>query len=76
MSLFSRLYRGETTFDFVGRKRIGFIISTVLLTVSVVSLVTLKLNLGVDFEGGTVIEVENPADASVPDIRDVLREFG
>ncbi len=76
MSLFSRLYRGETTFDFVGRKRIGFIISTVLLTISVVSLVTLKLNLGVDFEGGTVIEVENPADASVPDIRDVLREFG
>ena len=76
MSLFSRLYRGETTFDFVGRKRIGFIISTVLLTVSVVSLVTLKLNLGVDFEGGTVIEVENPADASVPDIRDVLRDFG
>ncbi|MEE8492095.1 MAG: protein translocase subunit SecF [Acidimicrobiia bacterium] len=76
MSLFSRLYRGETTFDFVGRKRIGFIISAVLLTVSVVSLVTLKLNLGVDFEGGTVIEVENPADASVPDIRDVLRDFG
>ncbi len=76
MSLFSRLYRGQTTFDFVGRKRIGFIISTVLLTISVVSLVTLKLNLGVDFEGGTVIEVENPADASVPDIRDVLRDFG
>jgi preprotein translocase subunit SecF len=76
MSLFSRLYRGETTFDFVGRKRIGFTISAVLLTVSVVSLVTLNLNLGVDFEGGTVIEVENPADASVSDIRDVLRDFG
>ena len=76
MSLFSRLYRGETTFDFVGRKRIGFTISAVLLIISIVSLVTLKLNLGVDFEGGTVIEVENPADASVSDIRDVLGQFG
>ena len=76
MSLFSRLYRGETTFDFVGRRRIGFTISAVFLAISIVSLVTLKLNLGVDFEGGTVIEVANPADASVTDIRDALRDFG
>ena len=76
MSLFARLYRGETTFDFVGRKRIGFIISAVLLTIAVASLLTLKLNLGVDFEGGTVIEVDNPAEASVPELRDVLRPFG
>ncbi len=76
MSLFSRLFRGETSFDFVGHKKIGFTLSTILLVISIVSLVTLKLNLGVDFEGGTVIEVENPADASVTDFRDVLREFG
>ena len=76
MSLFSRLYRGETTFDFVGRRRIGFTVSAVFLAISIVSLVTLKLNLGVDFEGGTVIEVANPADASVTDIRDALRDFG
>ncbi len=76
MTLFTRLYRGETSFDFLGRKRVGFTLSTILLIVSIVSLVTLKLNLGVDFEGGTVIEVENPADASVTDFRDVLRGFG
>ena len=34
MSVLSRLYRNETTFDFVGRKRIGFTISAVLLTLT------------------------------------------
>lgn len=76
MSVLSRLYRNQTTFDFVGRKRIGFTISAVLLLVSVGSLVTRGLNLGVDFEGGTVIEVENLAGGTVEDVRDALRLFG
>ena len=76
MSLFARLYRSETTFDFVGRKRIGFTISAILLVISVSSLLVRGLNLGVDFEGGTVIEVDNDAGASVSDIRDALRPFG
>ena len=76
MSLFARLYRSETTFDFVGRKRIGFTISAILLVISVSSLLVRGLNLGVDFEGGTVIEVDNDAGASVGDIRDALRPFG
>lgn len=76
MSLFSRLYRNETAFDFVGRKRIGFTISAILLLVSIGSLVVRGLNLGVDFEGGTVIEVSNEAGATVADVRDALRPFG
>ncbi len=76
MSMFSRLYRNETAFDFVGRKRIGFTISAVLLLLSAGSLVTRQLNLGVDFEGGTVIEVTNQSGASVAEVRDSLRPFG
>ncbi|MDH3605709.1 MAG: protein translocase subunit SecF [Acidimicrobiia bacterium] len=76
MSVLSRLYRNETTFDFVGRKRIGFTISAILLTLSVGSLLVRGLNLGVDFEGGTVIEVTNESNATVADVRDVLRPFG
>ncbi len=76
MSVMSRLYRNETTFDFVGRKRIGFTISTVLLVLSVGSLLIRGLNLGVDFEGGTVIEVSNENGAGVSDVRDALRDFG
>jgi preprotein translocase subunit SecF len=76
MSVLSRLYRNETAFDFVGRKRIGFTISAVLLVLSVGSLLIRGLNLGVDFEGGTVIEVNNESGASVSDVRDALRDFG
>jgi preprotein translocase subunit SecF len=76
VSVFGRLYRNSTTFDFVGRKRIGFTISAILLVLSVGSLMVRGLNLGVDFEGGTVIEVDNETGASVADIRDALRPFG
>ncbi len=76
MSIVSRLYRNETEFDFVGRKRIGFTISAILLVLSIGSLVVRGLNLGVDFEGGTVIEVTDESGASVTDVRDALRPFG
>jgi preprotein translocase subunit SecF len=57
-SLWYRLYHGETTFDFVGRRKIGFTISLVLLLIGIGSLLTRQLNLGIDFEGGVSWEFE------------------
>jgi preprotein translocase subunit SecF len=56
-SLWHRLYHGTTNYDFVGKRKIGFIISGVLLVVTVLSLFTRGLNLGIDFEGGVAWEV-------------------
>lgn len=64
----SRLYRGETTFNFVGRRWWGFGLSLFLIVVTLISFFTRGLNLGIDFEGGVAWEV--PA-ASI-DIDDVL----
>ena len=47
-----RLYRGETTINFYGRRRVGFIFSGALLVVTVGSLFLQGLNLGIDFKGG------------------------
>ena len=47
-----RLYRGETTIDFYGRRRWGFIFSGALLVVTLGSLLAQGLNLGIDFKGG------------------------
>ena len=47
-----RLYRGETTIDFYGRRRYGFLFSGALLVVTLVSLFAQGLNLGIDFKGG------------------------
>jgi preprotein translocase subunit SecF len=74
-SIWSRLYHGETNFDFVGRKRLWFTISLVAVVISLGSLVTRGLNLGIDFEGGVVWEVP-AADASVGDARDAVDQFG
>ena len=37
-----RLYHGETHFDFVGKRRIGFVISGVLILISLLSLFTAR----------------------------------
>ncbi|MHB1963330.1 MAG: protein translocase subunit SecF, partial [Acidimicrobiales bacterium] len=50
---FRRLYRGETSFDFVGRRRWWFTISAVVIVAGLVSLGVRGLNLGIEFKGGT-----------------------
>jgi preprotein translocase subunit SecF len=75
MSLWSRLYHGETNFDIVGRRRLWFAISGVVLLIGLVSLFTRDLHLGIDFEGGVVWEV--PAgDASIADARETVAREG
>jgi preprotein translocase subunit SecF len=66
-----RLYLGQTSIDFFGRRVAGAIVSSVLLVVTVVSLFAQGLNLGIDFEGGTSWDV--PANTfSVSDADEVL----
>jgi preprotein translocase subunit SecF len=67
----SRLYRGETTVNFYGRRWVGFTISLVIMLLTVVSLFTRGLNLGMDFEGGVAWEV-NAATLSVDDVENIL----
>ena len=63
MSSFGKLYRGETRIDFVGNRKRGFIFSGVMIAVALVSILFSGFNFSVDFEGGTVLEFENPAAA-------------
>ncbi len=57
---FGRLYQGLTTIDFVGRKRIWFIASLVVILVGLGSLSVRGFNLGIDFKGGSSWEVLAP----------------
>ena len=65
-----RLYHGETSFDFVGRRRWWFLLSGTIITIGLLSLLFRGLNFGIDFKGGTVWEV--PSTASVSHVRDVI----
>ena len=73
--LWSRLYNGETSFDFVGRARLWAMISGSIILVGLISLATQGLNFGIDFTGGSAWEVEAP-DVSVSEARDALEPAG
>ncbi len=70
-----RLYHGETHFDFVGKRRIGYIISGVLILISLLSLFTRGLNLGIEFDGGVAWEFP-AANTSISETRSTLDSFG
>src|SRR5207248_10075302 len=74
-SLRHRLYHGETSYDFMGRKKLWFAISALIIAAGVVSLVTQGLNLGIDFKGGTSWTVKAPHE-SVSSLRDTVRPLG
>ncbi len=56
-SAFGRLYRGETTFDFIGKRQIGLAISLLIVVAGAISLFAQGLELGIDFRGGVAWEV-------------------
>jgi preprotein translocase subunit SecF len=60
-----RLYRGEVSIDFVGRRKMFYAISGLILLVSVVSLGVRGLSFSVDFKGGSVFQFSAPVTGSV-----------
>jgi preprotein translocase subunit SecF len=74
-SIWTRLYHGETTYDFVGQLKKWVIVSIIVIAVGLVSLVSRGLNLGIDFEGGVVWEVPQ-GDASVADTQSAMEDEG
>jgi preprotein translocase subunit SecF len=56
-----RLYRGEVSVNFVGRQRMWYSISGLIVLVSAIALIVRKLNFSVEFKGGTVFEFPSTA---------------
>ena len=60
-----RLYRGEVSFDFVGRQKLWYRISGAILVISIAALLIFRLQYSVDFRGGSVFTFKAPAATSV-----------
>ncbi len=73
--VWTRLYRGETSFDFVGRRRRWFLISATIILIGIISLFTRGLNLGIDFKGGTSWQVPS-ATLSTGQVQDAAGSVG
>jgi preprotein translocase subunit SecF len=66
----------KTNIDFMGKRKIAFATSLILIILSVVTLFTRDLNFGLDFTGGTLIEVSYPTAPEISDVRSNLADAG
>jgi preprotein translocase subunit SecF len=71
-----RLFRGQTAIDFYGKRKVGLILAIVAVVVTVGSLFTQGLNLGLDFEGGNAWDVPASETFGVDEAIDVLEDNG
>ncbi len=70
------IFKTKNTLAFMKRRKAAMAFSILLIVASIFSLATNKLNLGLDFTGGTVIEVGFTDTADLKKVRLVLGENG
>ena len=79
MSKFSglggRLYRGETSIDFIGKRRRWYSISALFILASIAALYFQGLHLGIEFKGGSSFTVTK-VHASIEDARAAVSTVG
>ena len=68
----------DTKFNFMGRRKMAYVFSAALIATSIFGLMANGLNLGIDFTGGTLVELGYESDADLDGIRTALgdSEFG
>ena len=62
--------------DFLGKRKLALILSSLLLMASIASLAVKNLQLGIDFTGGTLVEVGYPQAVDLATLRTALEEGG
>jgi preprotein translocase subunit SecF len=74
-SLGARLYRGEVSYDFVGRRKRWYAVSAVFLLLSIIALIFFRLTLGIEFRGGAEFRVASP-EASEATVLEAVQDAG
>jgi len=70
-----KFFRVKTDIPFMKFRKISAIISTSIFIASILFLIFRGLNLGVDFTGGTLMEVSYPQTANLEEIRTSLKKI-
>lgn len=71
-----RVLNSQTAIDFYGRRWKGFLVSGILILITVVSLLVQGLNLGIDFTGGVSWDVPSTNGFTIDDAEEVLSDNG
>jgi preprotein translocase subunit SecF len=70
---FTRLYTGTGAFEVVGRRRLWFTVSAVIVAIAIASIVIRGFSFGIDFKGGTTVSFPR-GDASITQVDEVFRQ--
>ena len=68
----SRNFFKNTKIDFLGKRKVFYVVSAVIISVGIGSLATRGLNLGVDFQGGRNYVIAFPQEVETIEIQDEL----
>jgi preprotein translocase subunit SecF len=71
-----RILGKATQIDFMARRKQAMVFSALLILIAIGSLFIRGLNFGIDFTGGTIIEVAYPETADLGGLRQVLADAG
>lgn len=74
-SVISRLYRGQTHYPFVAKRKLWYAISAVLMVICIGSIAVRQFNFGVDFAGGNSLRFST-GDASIDDVNAAVEDSG
>ena len=58
--------------DFVGKRKICYVLSLIVIIAGIVSMFIQGLNLGIDFAGGTVIQASFNEEVEISDVREAI----
>ena len=71
-----RLYTGDISYDFVGRRKLWYLVSGVLLLIAALALVLRPLNLGIEFRGGSDFQAPiTVTETTVDDVRTAVEQL-
>ncbi|WP_280183831.1 protein translocase subunit SecF [Nocardia cyriacigeorgica] len=73
-SFFERLYTGTGGFEIVGRRRLFYTLSAIFLLLSILSIAVRGFTLGIDFAGGSRIQLPASDTATTQQVEDVYTE--
>jgi protein-export membrane protein SecD/preprotein translocase SecF subunit len=72
----TRILDKVPAFDFMSKRKVALMGSAVVLVIAIAAIGVRGLNFGIDFTGGTLIELGYQSDIELKDVRTALKEGG